>query len=284
MLSVAMTTYNGEKYIQEQLLSIVHQTFPVDEIVICDDMSSDNTIEIIERFIRDNKSCIDIILIKNSVNLGYAENFKKAIRHTRGDYIFLCDQDDLWEVKKVEVMINAMDQSGADFLCSNFSLIDQNGEVLKKALAIPTFIQKAKPGLNKVKFFPLLFGNIAQGCTYCFRKNIKDLYLKIDYKNFIHDYQLILIASIKERCFFINEKLIKYRIHENNSVGLPPTKKVKKINFHRHYYVPKLALFLKNVHCYLKVPHYYLVMTMIYFKIPVLYLVSKSYFAVMKKS
>lgn len=282
MISVAMTTYNGEKYLLAQLTSIIHQTQPVDEIIICDDRSSDNTVSVIENFINNNKSQVKIKLIKNIINLGYAENFKKAIRYTHGDYIFLSDQDDLWEPRKVEIMIRSMRESNADLLCSNYFLINQKGTKLEKLVAVPSYIQKAKPGLNKVKFFPLLFGNVAQGCTYCFTQEIREIYLKIDSRDLIHDYQLILIAAIRKNCFFINEKLIQYRIHENNSVGLPSQKEVKKIKFHLNYYVPKLGLFLQKVQPVLKVPCYYLVLAMIYFKIPVLYLVIKSYFSMIK--
>lgn len=87
MISVAMTTYNGQKYVEEQLLSIINQTKSVDEIIIVDDKSSDETVKVIKQFIIDN-STFNIVLIQNNENLGYRRNFKKAMSMAKGDYIF----------------------------------------------------------------------------------------------------------------------------------------------------------------------------------------------------
>lgn len=93
MISIAMTTYNGEKYIERQLESIFSQTLPVDEIIICDDNSKDRTIEIIGRFIEKNQTD-KIRLVHNQENLGYIRNFYKAISLTKGDYIF-------WQIRTI---------------------------------------------------------------------------------------------------------------------------------------------------------------------------------------
>ncbi len=97
--SVAMCTYNGESYLDEQLQSILEQTEPIDEIVICDDGSIDKTLSIIEKFI---KAGTPIRLILNQKNLGYTRNFEKAICLCSGDIIFLADQDDIWMPEKVK--------------------------------------------------------------------------------------------------------------------------------------------------------------------------------------
>ena len=85
MISVAMTTFNGEKYIEKQIESILNQSLSVDEIIICDDGSTDNTIELMKKY--------NVQIIQNKKNLGYKLNFKKAMEKCKGDYIFLCDQD-----------------------------------------------------------------------------------------------------------------------------------------------------------------------------------------------
>ena len=96
MISVAMTTYNGEQYIKEQLTSIIHQSRQVNEIIICDDCSKDHTPEIIQSFQNQYKD-INIKLYINEKNVGYRDNFKKAISLCSGDYIFISDQDDIWK-------------------------------------------------------------------------------------------------------------------------------------------------------------------------------------------
>ena len=103
MISVAIATYNGQEFIKEQLLSILNQTMPVDEIVICDDQSSDDTVRIIQELL-----CDKIYLYQNEKNLGNKLNFKKAPSYCKGDYIFLCDQDDIWKPNKVQTMIEIM--------------------------------------------------------------------------------------------------------------------------------------------------------------------------------
>jgi glycosyltransferase involved in cell wall biosynthesis len=101
--SVAICTFNGEKYIKAQLESILNQTLAIDEIIICDDGSNDKTIAIIELIQIENPNKIS--LYKNKVNLGSTKNFEKAISICTGYYIFLSDQDDIWKENKVEKVI-----------------------------------------------------------------------------------------------------------------------------------------------------------------------------------
>lgn len=98
MNSVAMCTYNGEKYIKEQLESIIHQTLPPDEIIICDDGSNDHTISAIKETMRVWRG--SWMLVQNEKNLGYKKNFQKAISLCQGDIIYLSDQDDVWDLHK----------------------------------------------------------------------------------------------------------------------------------------------------------------------------------------
>ena len=102
MISVAMCTYNGEKYIQEQLESIIYQSVPPDEIVICDDCSNDATLEIVKDILNSYDGIVQ--LVSNKHNLGYRKNFEKAISLCHGDIIFLSDQDDVWSSNKIEII------------------------------------------------------------------------------------------------------------------------------------------------------------------------------------
>ena len=123
MISVAMTTFNGEKYIEKQIESILNQSLSVDEIIICDDGSTDNTIELMKKY--------NVQIIQNKKNLGYKLNFKKAMEKCKGDYIFLCDQDDIWKKDKVKEMISIMEKNrNIHVLASSFEYIDENGTLI----------------------------------------------------------------------------------------------------------------------------------------------------------
>ena len=102
-ISVAMTTYNGARFVEKQLASLLAQTRPADEVIILDDRSTDGTPGIVTRFIKKN-SPVSWHFSVNEKNLGYKENFYHAVGRTTGDLIFLCDQDDVWHSNKIEAM------------------------------------------------------------------------------------------------------------------------------------------------------------------------------------
>lgn len=216
MISVAMTTYNGEKYIKQQIESILSQSTAIDELIICDDISTDRTAEVINA-IGDNR----IRFIVNEKNLGFIENFHKAISHTNGDYIFLADQDDIWEPNKVERILETMKETNATAICTNYKLIDENGDSLgdKKNYNIPSFVITASEYIHKITFPMLAYDNLVQGCTYCFTKEIKELFLKVNNKSVAHDYQIMLIAANLGGAYFLNEELVQYRLHSSNTIG-----------------------------------------------------------------
>ena len=104
MISVVIATFNGEKYILQQLKSIENQTIKPDEVIISDDYSTDNTLKLINEF--KLSSSLKIILLVNKKRLGYAKNFERALLSSRGNYVFLSDQDDFWLPNKISFMIN----------------------------------------------------------------------------------------------------------------------------------------------------------------------------------
>lgn len=131
MISVAMTTYNGENFVLEQINSIFHQTRNIDELIIVDDHSSDQTIPIILHLMQEHPDW-SIKVYVNTKNLGYKRNFEKAIALSNGDHIFLSDQDDVWMENKVEEMMRIMETDPQiEVLASSFDLIDQDGRLLE---------------------------------------------------------------------------------------------------------------------------------------------------------
>lgn len=245
MISVAMATYNGEAYIEKQVNSILNQSKKIDELIICDDCSTDRTVEIIKKMKKKN-----IFLSVNKTNMGYIRNFEKAISKTSGDYIFLADQDDIWEVSKVEEMLEAMRVGDYDLLCTNFELINKNDNTIKnrQSFVISKYMDKhATKEVSKISFNRLLLGNVLQGCTYCFTDRVKQVYLKVDNKEVYHDWQLMLIGSYIGKVAYYNKKLIRYRIHDSNSVGFETKNSKIEIDLKIPKKVPTMIRFFRDL-------------------------------------
>ena len=219
MISVALATYNGEKYITEQLQSIYGQTRKVDEIVISDDCSTDATVELIKEFAERYSDC-NIRLLKNETNLGYKGNFRKALELCEGNIIFLCDQDDVWNENKVEILEGILnDHTEVALISSAFVQIDGLGKVVSDSKNL------YKQELHQSEFTlvplqDLIFHNISQGCAMAFRKEIKESYLKAYTDELPHDWILNVVAAMQKKCYFINRSLFGYRIHDNNAIGV----------------------------------------------------------------
>ena len=226
MISVAIATYNGQEFIKEQLLSILNQTMPVDEIVICDDNSRDNTVQIIKDIQKEYKN-IDIRLIQNNNNLGYKLNFKKALSYCKGDYIFLCDQDDIWKLNKVQTMIEIMqNHQEIKALASTYDLIDELGnekhiDINRKYSNKNMYKCKVKDNaLVKVPFERLIVENSFQGCALCLRKQVNEKFQRCFSDDFHHDWLINILASEQNGMYFLNIPLFHYRIHSKNTIGL----------------------------------------------------------------
>lgn len=222
MISVAIATYNGQEFIKEQLLSILNQTMPVDEIVICDDQSSDDTVKIIQELL-----CDKIYLYQNEKNLGYKLNFKKALSYCKGDYIFLCDQDDIWKPNKVQTMIEIMqNHPEIKALASTYDLIDELGnekqiDINRNYSNKNMYKCKVKDNaLVKVPFERLVVENSFQGCALCVRQSINDKFHRCYTEDFYHDWFINLLASEQNGMYFLNVPLFHYRIHSKNTIGL----------------------------------------------------------------
>ncbi len=223
MISVALCTYNGEKYIEEQLNSILYQTLPVDEIVICDDGSIDNTLEILNQY-RNKDARIKVF--SNIKNLGLVKNFEKAIRLTSGDFIFLSDQDDVWKEDKVEVMINFF-QKKPDclMLFTNGTLIDERNNCLGSTLWDKWgFNEEVKKSwLNNQNAFLDLIKNYNKvtGATLAFKKELKTVILPITVPRlYWHDTWIAINAAYLNGLYFLEENTINYRTHNKQQIGI----------------------------------------------------------------
>lgn len=276
MISIAMTTYNGEKYVALQLESILQQTLPADEIIICDDCSTDRTVKILKRIMAENPK-VKIRLIENETNLGYVGNFYKAISLTKGDYIFLADQDDEWHSNKIERTLQVMQEKKAAVICTNCCFIDGESNRIKKTQGYDRnpFIDAVTEKLTPISFYELIIGNIAQGCTYCFTKEVRDCYLRINSKHLIHDHQIMFVAALLGKAYFLDEALIDYRLHGSNSVGFGSIEDAKKIHWKIPTLKPVMVRYLEDLSEDVKVPYLGVYKLLYYLRLPYFISVSR---------
>ena len=228
-ISVVMAVYNGEKYISEQLYSLENQTLPPDELIIIDDGSSDSTVKITKDFIKASK--LNIRFFENEKNLGYFENFKKAMSMITGDICLLCDQDDIWESDKIRKIAAIFDDSSVFGCAAGFTFIDKNGDVLKNGMlkeGVFAFVDSfPKTETEKISLSSVAHRNIAPGCACAYRKPVIDVFLNKSCKKLPHDHQLSLLAAAMDSFYFYNSPLTKYRIHDENTLGLKPLEQTR---------------------------------------------------------
>lgn len=214
-ISIALCTYNGEKYIREQIESLIKQTRRPDEIIVSDDNSNDSTVKIIKDTL--NNIDIDLVVNINNPGLGVFKNFEKAISLCTGDIIFTCDQDDIWKKDKLEKMINAFDNETLAVYCNAAVVINDEKHYLYP-LWEPKDINDKENGTSSFNTLVYRGGSIA-GCCMAFKK---ELYEKI--KPFpdkvYHDDWLITCAVILGKVKAMNEELIYYRQHGDNVCGI----------------------------------------------------------------
>jgi glycosyltransferase involved in cell wall biosynthesis len=223
LVSIAMCTYNGEKYLKQQLDSLLKQTYTNLEIIITDDGSKDGTMGILNQY-ASNDSRIKVF--QNETNLGFVQNFSKAISLCNGDFIALADQDDIWKSTKIEVFVNNIGNN--TLIYSDAQLMDENNTILDKQLI--------RPGKNLVSgacnkaFF---FYNCVSGNTLMFKKELLESILPIPAVSF-HDIWIAFIASSLGTITYTDEPMTYYRRHQEQVTKTKPkSEKNYRIFFHR---------------------------------------------------
>lgn len=217
--SVALCSYNGEKYIHQQIDSILSQTHRPSEIVVCDDGSTDRTPEILAEYQKQYPEIFRIYF--NEINLRSVKNFEKAISLCSKEIIFLSDQDDIWAENKAEKIVSFLDNhSEIDAVATNGFCIDENGDVHEKYSLwdAPVFLREK--GKNIDYFEIILHCNIATGASMAFRAALKPEIIPFPVlKDYHHDEWIAVNTAKKGRFAFLNDKLFYYRTHQEQQVG-----------------------------------------------------------------
>ena len=224
---VYMATYNGEKYLAEQLDSIMSQEDVFVSMLIADDCSTDNTYSILTKYAEKYEN---IQILKNSSNLGYKKNFLTLIHHDLAeeyDYFALADQDDIWNARKLISAINFIECHSAVSevpmaYSSNLQLVDEHCR--------PLSMMNSEKEINHFNPYNLMLENKCTGCTLVFNDVLRQklLSFQIDKVVYPHDELICRIAILTGQYFFDRCSYIQYRQHGNNLIGANKKKKIKK--------------------------------------------------------
>lgn len=206
-ISVAMISYQGEKYIEEQLDSILAILGPRDEVIISDDGSTDRTREILVRY----ESQDERVRMINGPKAGVKKNVENALRACEGEYIFLADQDDIWMPEKVECVLNAFKQDGVGLVVHDAIVTDGSCQ----NVILESFYSLKESGAGVIKN---IWRNTYIGCCMAFKRDILEEVLPIPDYIEMHDQWIgVINDQLKWGTSFIPQKLIKYRRHGNNA-------------------------------------------------------------------
>jgi glycosyltransferase involved in cell wall biosynthesis len=211
-VAVVVATYNGATYLREQLESIVQQTYKPSQIIIVDDDSLDDTLQVANNFAAHHS---EVLVVQNETRLGYIKNFEKGMLLANCNYIALSDQDDIWMPNKLEVLIHAIGNQMLAY--SDSELIDAQGNLLN---------QKMSSKKNQLAYHtPIMYtiGAWAPGHAMLFKKELIDK--AVPFPALVtHDFWLGFVATCYSTMVYVNEPLVHYRQHTQNAIGADTTK------------------------------------------------------------
>ncbi len=216
-IDILLTTYNGEKYLKEQIDSILNQTYQNIQLIISDDCSKDSTREILKEYEQKDKR---IKVFYQEKNLGYIKNFEFLLKQVQNNIYMLSDQDDVWLPEKVEKNYKLLKEANADLVFGDLEVVDQELNTIYPSFnEFMRLNRKIKKYINSYQVNYLY--NCVTGCTVMSKKEWIDTMLPFPSKSkyVVHDHWIGLIISLNGKLVYMPEKYIKYRQHGNNEIG-----------------------------------------------------------------
>lgn len=217
-ISVVIASYNGSEFLVEQLDSIRSQTLPPDELIICDDLSKDNTVEVAENYIKEHNLEKLWRITVNEKNMGYADNFDNVAKQATGDLIFFSDQDDVWNPDKIEIMSKIMaEHPECKVLCSDYTPW-YTGDNAPQA---PRSVMDRMPDNGVLETVRLKKRSVyigALGCCMCVRREFYSDISDYRFPGWAQDDRMWKMGQcIPGGCLILHRNLIKHRIHGSNT-------------------------------------------------------------------
>lgn len=242
-IDVLLATYNGEKFLKQQIDSILNQTYKNINLIISDDCSKDRTCEILKEY---EKADERITVFYQQKNLGYVKNFEFLLRQVKSEFYMLSDQDDFWLPEKIEKSMKTLKEENADLVFGDLEIVDENSNEIHPSFNdFMKLSRKIKKYIGSYKVNYLY--NCITGCTVLSKSKYINKLLPVPVKSkyVIHDHWLGIILSLNGKLAYMPGKYIKYRQHGNNQVGVDKiSHKFKKLEDVRELFINvKLGVF-----------------------------------------
>lgn len=218
LISIALASYNGAKYIEQQIESILNQTIKEIEIVVSDDVSTDHTLEILENYHQKG----NVRLLDNRKKLGVIKNFENALRHCIGQYVAFSDQDDVWLPQKMEKSLALLRSLENKYGAETPILIYTDAKVVDDNLATmsESYLGFKRLNPSNVALRHLIVENVPTGCTMLMNRPLANLVSTIPAEVTMHDVFVSLTAACFGKMAYLDEPTLLYRQHQNNVLGL----------------------------------------------------------------
>jgi glycosyltransferase involved in cell wall biosynthesis len=221
-VEILLATYNGEKYLEEQIDSILNQSFIDWNLVIRDDKSEDKTLHIIEKYVQKYPQKIFLIQDgESNSRLGASQNFSKLLKHSSADYILFSDQDDIWLSNKIKDSLEHMWDLESSWgktlpilVHTDLSIVSRNLELIHPSYWQHQYLDPQRSNLNH-----FLVRNLITGCTILVNRALKNLAIPVPDAAYMHDWWLALVATAFGKISYLSESTILYRQHTSNEVG-----------------------------------------------------------------
>ncbi len=235
-VSVVIATYNGSKYIRQQVQSILSQTYLPFEIIVCDDKSTDNTLSIVEEMLKGSPVILRTII--GIIQVGHVQNFNKGLMAVSGDYVALCDQDDVWFPEKLEKAVSFFQSA------PNYVVYMHDAILCDEGLREASYTK-----LQQLKTSGLDVDDYWMGCVSTFKIDYLRTFLPIPEGVVSHDVFLIEPARALKKVYVDLQPLIKYRRHLHNvSSGLRGSSSVTKRATSLRLFVSAVVSFSEHDH------------------------------------